>query len=540
MRKVVCSLLIFLVCKVPAQTNNENITLSFTNEPIEEVFRQIEAISTFTFFYLEDWISQRTVSGDYQDKSVRFVVEDLLKNTDSNFFITDDKRIILTGNNVIFDVLPNSFDLPESKDLNNSEKEVIRDDVPVIFDTSKNVVTQSIETIRIGKANKNSVRRLFTLEGKIRDFTSGNGLSQVSIRILGTSVGTTSNANGNFSIELPIGENLVEISSLGYQKETKRIFIYNDGTVEFDLSESLELLDEVIIDADVDANTREIISGVTKLDVESLKTIPVVLGERDILKVATALPGISKAGEGSQGYNVRGGREDQNLILLDGAAIYNPSHFFGLFSALNPFSVGDVEIYKGNIPAEFGGRLSSVFDLKSRNPDKTKLVGEASIGPVTSNLSLQIPVVKEKSSVLIGGRGAYSNWVLKLLDDEQLSNSSASFYDFIFKYDHKVNDKTTISATGYYSKDDFSITSDSLYGYKNGLASVQWNKKINDKNTVNLHLTYSSFAFNIDYDGNANNDFNLGYKLSEGEIKLKSRYLYSKDCLLYTSDAADD
>src|SRR5690606_14432202 len=154
---------------------------------------------------------------------------------------------------------------------------------------------------------------------------------------------------------------------------------------------------------------------------------------------------------GAAGYNVRGGKTDQNLILLDDAALYNPSHFFGIFSAINPFTTASVDIYKGHIPAQYGGRLSSVFDIRTKDATTEKFTGEVSVGPVTSNVTLEVPIVKEKSGLLVGGRGTYSDWILKSLDEKELKNSSASFYDLIAKYNHKFNDRTSIKATGYYS-----------------------------------------------------------------------------------------
>ena len=513
-----------------AQSNTEKISIAYSNETIENVFILIEKQTSYKFYFHDKWINNKKISDNFNSKPVAFIVEEILKETNSNFYITDDKRIILTGSIVVYNSLPDSFKVKKPLEENNKTQRIeVSNDVPVFFDEKKSNNSTQIETISIGRANKASTRKVFNLKGRVIDFSTGNMLQNVSLRVVNTNTGVTTNSNGFYSLELSLGEHLVEITSLGFQRISKRIIIYNDGNLDFELFEDLEELDEVVIEADADQNTREIISGLTKLDVKNIKTIPLVLGERDVLKVATTLPGISKAGEGSSGYNVRGGKEDQNLILLDGAVIYNPSHFFGLFSALNPFSIGEVNIYKGNIPAEFGGRLSSVFDLKTKNANKTKITGEASIGPVTSNVSLEIPIVKEKASLLVGVRGAYSNWILKLLDDKEVSKSSASFYDFIAKYDHKINEKNDLSVTGYYSKDDFSISSDSLFSYTNRLVSLKWNTEINKKNQGSLQLTNSNYSFNILYDGNAINDFDLGYNLNEIELKLKVKYLHSKD-----------
>ncbi|MEO0902340.1 MAG: TonB-dependent receptor, partial [Bacteroidota bacterium] len=259
-----------------------------------------------------------------------------------------------------------------------------------------------------------------------------------------------------------------------------------------------------------------------------IKTIPLVLGERDILKTALTLPGVSNAGEGASGFNVRGGKTDQNLILLDDGVIYNPSHFFGIFSALNPFSTGSADIFKGSIPPEYGGRLSSVFDIKTKSANTEAFSGEAAIGPVTSNLVLEIPIVKEKSGLIVGGRGTYSGWILRSLDNEELSNSEASFVDFVASYRHTLGEKDEIKATGYYSRDAFSITSDSIFNYSNRLASLRWNHKFGPKHTGSLVATNSQYRFNIDFDGISNTDFALGYVNNESELKLTFNYLLNE------------
>jgi len=530
MKKFLFSMLFYLfVTGSQAQSNTETISITYNDNTVEEVFNQIEKLTSYKFYFHSKWLGNKKISGNYNNKTVAYIVEEILKTTNSNFYITKDKRVILTGNIVVYNSLPEGFNKTKKPSKAKTETLDNTEDVPVFFDEKKSNNSTQIETVRVGRANKSSTKKVFTLKGRVIDFATGANLSNVSLRVVNTNTGVTTNSSGFYNIELPLGEHILEITSLGFKKTQKRLLIYNDGDLDFELFEDLEELDEVVIDADLDENTRGIISGLTKLDVKKIKTIPLVLGERDVLKVATTLPGISKAGEGSSGYNVRGGKEDENLILLDGAVIYNPSHFFGLFSALNPFSIGEVNIYKGNIPAEFGGRLSSVFDLKTKKADKSKITGEASVGPVTSNVSLEIPIVKEKSSLLVGGRGAYSNWILKLLDDKEISKSSASFYDFIAKYDHEINDKNDVSVTGYYSKDNFSISSDSLFSYENRLVSLKWNSKINKKNTGGLQLTNSNYSFNILYDGEAINDFNLGYNLNETELKLKVKYLYNKN-----------
>ena len=195
-----------------------------------------------------------------------------------------------------------------------------------------------------------------------------------------------------------------------------------------------------------------------------------------------------------------------------------------MFQAINPFAISDLQVYKASIPVEFGGRLSSVFEITTKVPDYHRVKTELSIGPVTSNALVELPIIKEKSGLMIGGRGAYSDWVLRALDDENLQNSEASFYDLIAKYDHQLNENNKISAIAYYSKDRFSITSDSLFSYSNQAVSLSWNKKINERRTANFILSNSQYTFDIGFEGIANRNFEQGFKINETEFKSQLNY----------------
>ncbi len=496
------------------------MSLHVENETVLDIIELIEQKSDYTFYFIEDWLSTKTTSIQVDHASMESVLDTLFKDTVINFYITDDNKIILTQNNLIRNTLHEDF-------FGSKKEGSIEEEKPVIYNENVTVNTsQRIETVKIGKERIHSRRLTYTLTGIVRDSKTNKPISSLLI-IANSGKNTVTDNNGFYSIELPAGVNIIETKSLGIEASKKRVVIYDDGTLNLYLNESIEELDELVIEAEGARNVREAIIGVSQIKVEDIKSVPLVLGERDILKIATTLPGIKTAGEGSSGYNVRGGNTDQNLILLDNGVIYNPAHFFGIFSAINPFTSGDAKIYKGNIPAEYGGRLSSVIDIKTKKGNHEKFAGEASIGPVTSNVTLELPVKKGVSSLLIGGRGTYSDWILRSLDDEKLKRSKASFYDVVAKYDHNINQNNSVKATGYFSKDKFSITSDSLYSYSNRLLSVDWNHRFNKKHTLDVILANSEYKFNIEFEGQLDRNFDLGYKVNETDLKLKMRYLHS-------------
>jgi len=446
--------------------NQDTISVSFADVTIPEAISEIERVSKFKFYYLNEWFGNEKVSGNYLNQSIEVVLNDVFKSTVLNFYVYKGVSVILTKNNVIYDTLsPSFFDIIPKEDRvedieTEKEAEVVSN--PVFFKEEETIVAKVIDTItpvKIGKEEKNPTQEKYKLSGFIRN-ERGEPLSNISVSVQGMDIGTTTDTNGFYELQLNTGTYTIVTSSLSTKRGRKRVVLYNDGVLDFTLEESFETLDEVLIQAEADKNVRETITGLTKIDVEEIKNIPLVLGERDILKVATTLPGIAVAGEGSNGYNVRGGKTDQNLILLDDAVIYNPSHLFGIFSAINPFTTGEVNIYKGNLPSEYGGRLSSVFDISSKDANTKDFAAEVSVGPVTGNVTLEIPTVEDKAGIMIGGRGAYAGWILGSLGEEQLKNSEASFYDVILKYNHKLRAKYDFRSSAYYSKDRCSKTSD--------------------------------------------------------------------------------
>ncbi len=503
---------------------NDTIQVSgSTQNSLKTALLQLESKSGFLFFFDENWLHDIPVTANISNLELSEALDELFKDTSLNYYIlNDEKRVILIQNAVIYDALPKGF-FGRTDSLQNTSVTQYQEQAatPVFYDSKGEKGKKKYPVVRLGKTDKSKLKSAYILEGRAINARTKERIPDLAIRVAGSNKVVVTDANGNFSIELPSGYNRIRVSAMGIANTERELLLYSDASYDFEFEESLEQLEEVIVAADAIRNVKETATGTEKIDLEESKNIPLVLGERDLLQVAKALPGISSAGEGASGLNVRGGKTDQNLVLLDDAVIYNPTHFFGLFQALNPFTTKGVEIYKGTLPIEHGGRLSSLFDIRSKDGNVEKIAGEGSIGPVTGNLALEFPIKKDTSSLIVGGRGAYANYILKSLDDPALNNSSASFYDGIIKYNHKINEKNELRATAYYSRDAFSITSDSLYQYSNRLASVRWDKRISDKTSSALVVQNSDYRFGIDFENLSNASFDLNYGISETGLRYK-------------------
>lgn len=500
---------------------DKNITVEFSNATLSDALLKIESVSNYKLYFEPSWLTEqpKTITQKFVDAPISDVVSSLINDTPLNYYVAGNK-IILIKNSAIYDDLPADFF--GNKDNQLAVKR------PIFFREYDSLSNSAANVSLIGKDSKSGTSNTYTISGVLRDGKSNQPVSQVMIRIKGTSFETETDANGYYELKLPGGNYALETMSFSHDRISKNIVVYSDGVLNLKMRENINVLDEVVITGKENKTVREATSGVTSIDIEAIKNIPLVMGERDIMKVATILPGVKVTGEGSAGYSVRGGKEDQNLIQLDNAVLYNPSHLLGFFSAVNPFTTQSANIYKGSIPAEFGGRLSSVFDLKSKKANTDKITGEAGVGPVTSNVAVNLPIVKGKAGLLVGGRATYSGWILRSLNNENLSNSKASFYDGIVKYNHEINAKNDIEVTGYYSKDAFSITADSLFQYSNRLISAGWNHTFNDKNKASLIFTNSEYKFGIDYDSNNLNAFELNYKINETQALIKANYAMNK------------
>ncbi len=508
---------------IVAQKNPSVLSIDAQGKSIKEVLFDIEERTRYRFYFAEEWIVDKTMNTSFSDASIEQILKVIFDGTSINYYIDSSDRIILTQNSTIYTNLPQGF---FRDTITKTPQETIS--TPIFIKKANNETNERIETIRIGRENLKIRKQQFTLSGFVKNSKTGAPIPNLTIIVQKLSRGTVTDSKGYYELTLPVGINLVEASLLGFQNLKKNVILYNNGTLNLSLDETFEELDEVVLEVDSFQNIEDTSTGSSTINSEESKNIPLVLGERDVLKIATTLPGVTTAGEGASGFNVRGGKTDQNLILLNDAVVYNPSHFFGIFQALNPFAIKEVNIYKGSIPVEFGGRLSSVFDIRTKEPSNEKLKAELAIGPVTSNVVVEIPIVKNKAGLLIGGRGAYSNWILRSLDEDNLKNSQASFYDFIANYSHKLDEKNDLEATGYYSKDVFSITSDSLYSYSNRLVSLKWDRKFNERHNGSLSLHNSQYKFNIDFDGSVNSNFSQNYQIDETELKLRMNYIWNE------------
>ena len=368
----------------------------------------------------------------------------------------------------------------------------------------------------------------YTLSGSISESSSNETLIGVAVAIPELSTGVTTNEYGFYSISLPEGTYKVLVSYLGFEDIIKEIELTKNRRIDFLLEEEAEQLEEVVVTENVEKmDIRKPQMSVNTLSVGTIKKIPVILGEADVIKSILLLPGVTNAGEGASGFNVRGGAADQNLILLDEAIIFNSSHLFGFFSVFNPDAIKDVKLYKGGIPARYGGRVSSVLDIFQKEGNSKEFKMNGGIGAVASRLLIEGPIKKDKAAFLIGGRGSYAHLFLPLFDVD----NTAYFYDLNTKLNYRLNDKNNIFLSGYFGRDVFGINDSFVNTYGNTVGNFRWNHLFSDKLFSNLSLIYSDYYYGLKLDfvgfnwNSGIRNFNIKYDLKHyATDKLQVNY----------------
>lgn len=335
-----------------------------------------------------------------------------------------------------------------------------------------------------------------TLSGHIRDAANGEELIGANIFVEELSAGSSTNAYGFYSLSMPPGNYRIRFSYVGFQVRTMDISLQESQTLDLELQAEGILMEEVVILAkEEDQNIRNIEMSVEKLSAAQMKHIPHVMGEADLIRSIQLLPGVSSVGEGATGFNVRGGNVDQNLVLLDEATVYNSSHLFGLFSVFNVDVIKDAKLYKGGIPSKYGGRLSSVLDVRQRDGNRKNFAMNGGVGLIASRLTLEGPIQKDQSSFMVAGRSSYGHLFLKFNPD--LKDNIVYFYDLNAKANFSLGEKDHLYLSGYFGKDVFNFGSDFSSDWGNTTASLRWNHLFSDKLFSNFTAIYSDYGYSF-------------------------------------------
>ena len=508
-----------------AQRNPQNlITGNFHDLNIEQFAEELESQTSYYFYYDSSLFDSLKINLYVEKEPLSRVLELAFAKTDYHFAIDRHQQVFLTRGATVetnlSEALPDNGmpkqPDPSYADIDNGEGR------------NKGIQHATLENklYAIGENSRNNGQPGAVIGGYVRDGKTGEPVVGASVYIDNPRIGVASDQYGYYTISLPRGRHVLNIQSIGMKDTRRHILLAGDGKLNIDMQGQVMMLKNVIISAQKLSNVKGMQMGVQKLDIKTIRQVPVVFGEADLLRVVLTLPGVKSVGEASTGLNVRGGAADQNLILFNEATIFNPSHFFGLFSAFNPEVVKDVQLYKSSIPARYGGRLSSVIDISSREGNKKNITGSAGIGLLTTRLDVEGPLIKDKSSFILGGRTTYANWLLNLLP-AQYKNSKASFYDLNLNITHQINKNNSLYLMGYTSSDHFNLNSDTTYSYSNANFSVKWKHIFNDQFYGVFTTGYDRYQYNISSEANPVDAYKLMFDINQKYLKAHFSYYLS-------------
>lgn len=468
-------ILLFFSYALHAQSIDDiQINEQFDNTTLAQIVNALDEKYPIDFYYKAAWLPAKTYSVQFQQTPLLEVLNQLCQDTDLSFTSYSNYAIII------------------------APKQDLTQEFTQEYFVNKNQASErqgpaEYEILTLGDSAKISATGTTTIFGKISDAVTGETLPGTTLYIEELDKALVSDAEGKFRLNAPSGVYLTQISFVGYEPLSQYVRILSDRSWNVELLPEAFELDEIIVRDETDnSNVASVQAGVEKLSIQQIKKLPAFLGETDVIKSLLTLPGVSTVGEGATGFNVRGGTIGQNLIMQDEALIFNASHALGFFSVFNSDAIREVVLYKGSIPAQYGGRISSVLDVKLKGNNYDELKGSGGIGLVASRLLLEGPIIRDKTSFLIGARSSYSNWILRAMRNPDIKKSAAFFYDVNAKITHRYGKGSSLALSYYRSFDNFRYSDQFGFAWGAQTLNLTWNQIFSPNVSSSLVVGYGN------------------------------------------------
>ena len=542
MKKLLLALLVFFTIAVNAQQKGHIMACHVKDIPFSDFCTLVTNQTSVTVYYHQKWVTNLKVSLDSDSLTAFETVALALKGSELEVSDWHGNLVVLPGEKLISSIP--SYVLSEKKPfVADSISKALTESEEKYITGRKADVTQILRVGRKGGAITGYKAKIL---GRIFDEETGEPNLGATIYVTETKSGAVSDINGFVSLTLKPGNYNVLFEYLGYAKKRYQLEVLSDGNFTVGMKKSVIEMKELVIYGDRQMSIRAKDPGLDKMSVKSIRELPMMMGERDILKVSSTLPGIVSVGEGSAGLNVRGGGFDQNAFYLNKIPIYNTSHLFGFFPAFNSDIIKDFSIYKGHIPAQYGGHLSSVFNIIARQGNRKHFTARGGLSPVAANLVVEGPLKKDTSSFMLSARSSYSDWILEKIQDPDIRNSSAAFNDLSggLNYDFR---KTQVAVFAYHSFDSFKLSDLNSYEYGNNGASATVSHNFSNSLRGELSLIGSQYTFSTIDKQEVSNAYEHSYKMEHYEARADFKHMlsdkheleYGLNSILYKLDRGD-
>jgi hypothetical protein len=485
------------------------VTWDYSSQSFNEFVRTAEEKLGVRFFYRDEWMKNLSPADHPGHVTLQGVLDNMFHNRSLYYYIDSRDNVVVTWN---FAVKTSS--LAVEADSGNFIP-------PTEYaDTGEDAGKSESTFMEIGNpADRNKPGKV-AVSGYITNSDTKEPIAGVTVFVQELSAGAVSNAYGFYSLEIPRGFHQVQYTFIGLRPRKISLTLNDAGELNVEMNSVMIPLKETIISAQKSVTLQRFEVGAEKINITSFRLLPTSLGEADIIKSVLLIPGVQSVGEGSAGFNVRGGSADQNLVLLYGAPVYNSTHFFGFFSAVNSELIKDATLYKGGIPGRYGGRLASVLDIVAKDGSRNSFDGSAGISPLTTQLMFEGPIKKDTCYFILTGRTTYSNWLLGLLDDQALKNSRASFHDINGRVTYELGKNDRMDLSAYYSGDSFRFNSDTTYGYQNTIVALRWRHMYHSRFFSILSLNNSNYNYSVSSKNPVTEAFRLSHRINSTGVKL--------------------
>ncbi|MCJ7820778.1 MAG: TonB-dependent receptor, partial [Bacteroidales bacterium] len=512
----------FFMIQLSARSQDNNITVRFDSILFRDLADTLENIVPYKFYYPDTWVDSLAVSVNLTNASVRELLEQVLNKEGFSFIITDENQVIISKDySVKTNFSTEYLGYLESRRMKSDTSEYL---LPAIKE-KKSTISDEYRIFRIGQPASGNKSGVAVLSGTVISTEDSKSVNGVIVYVEKLKAGAMTNENGAYALSIPKGQYQVEYRMVGMQTARRNIKIYSDGVLNVEMAESTNEVEAVVVTGNRSNSVRDVRTGIEKINLKMLRQIPMGLGEADVLKSSLLLPGVQTVGEASAGFNVRGGSADQNLVFLNNAPVINTSHFFGFFSAFNSDLVSDVTLYKSGMPAKYGGRLSSVMEITPAEGNREKIKVSGGISPVTGRIMVEGPLDKINGTFILGTRATYSDWILGLLKDFRLSKSRAGFYDIQGMVKSVINEKNTLSLSGYLSNDKFDYYRERAFNYGNRASTLKWEHFINPQLSAQIYAIVSNYRYQSDMNNDSTYYSSMNYEFNQ-KI-LRADFLYN-------------
>ena len=500
------------------------ITWDYKNLSFKEFVATSEKLLKVKFFYKDDWVTDLKLADYLEVNSLQGVLNNLFQDKSIFYYIDEAGNIVITKN----------FAVKVSDKQSEKGSNFIP---PTEYSDSQGARNKTENTyVELGNPADRNKPGNVVVSGYITSKEAKEPIAGVTVYVQKLAIGSISNLYGFYTITLPRGIHQLQFSFIGLKQKMINLNLNGAGEMNVEMNSVMIPLKETVVSAQKSVTLQRFEVGAEKINITSFKLLPTSMGESDIIKSILLIPGVQSVGEGSAGFSVRGGSADQNLILLYGAPIYNSSHFFGFFSAVNSDIIKDVTLYKGGIPSRYGGRLSSVLDIGSKDGNRNKFDGNAGISPVTTHLMIEGPLKKDTAYYILSARTTYSNWLFKLINEPSLKESRASFYDLNGRVTYDLNKKNKIDISAYYSHDDFKFNADTVYGYNNSILAFRWRHFFNTRFLSTISVNNSNYKYDITSVRPATEGFILSHAINSTNFKADFNWFQGRHELNYGID----